>query len=524
MPDLQTTDNLKLFRIYNHYRVTIGLALATVSLFYQPAAELTAPTANRIFLFCYLSIHIFATFLLFAGLRPNARHITASLILEMALISGLMITGTGVLGGLAYLLIVAVAAGNILLSASMGYLLAAIATLFVLGQETLLVTLGRSSAQQLVNSGMLGAAFFTTALLVNNLSRRIRSSEALAKSRAKDIETLEELNHLILQRMLTGILLSTADGRVQLVNRAALDLLGLPQQKPLRYLPPELRNRMVAWQENPEFRAEPFVAVVNKPPIQASFALLKKEHAQRVIIFLEDTGKVTQQAQELKLMSLGRLTAGIAHEIRNPLGAASHAAQLLLESEELSDGDRKMAEIIQRHCSRMNTTIENVLQLSRGQASNPETLKILPWLEHFLQEFTASGTLPYQVKIIASDSDLSGRFDPGHLHQVLTNLLTNAIRYSEKVTGNLSAELELRKLPDSQQAQLLVRDHGEGVPETSRKHLFEPFFTTEKRGTGLGLYLCRELCDANQATLDYLQEDGAGACFRITFAHPLKTF
>jgi two-component system sensor histidine kinase PilS (NtrC family) len=522
MSTLSNDENIKLFRIYNLYRVTVGLVL-TISFFAFSQSALDKPfSANihRLLLITYLSLHIFAGLLTLAGLRPNLQHITASIAIEILLITGLVTTGGGVSCGLGNMLIVSVAAGSILLPSKTSLFLASLATLAILGQEAFLLTYGVSKFDDLVRAGVLGAAYFATAILVTNLARRIIASESLARQRARSIEELEQLNFQIIQRMLTGIIVADENGFVRIANKAALSLLGLPENTRLRSLPRELDARLSSWQNNPELRTEPFRTFADRAAVQASFATLQKEEGQDIIVFLEDTSKVAQQAQHLKLVSLGRLTASIAHEIRNPLGAASHAAQLLLESTELSPPDRNMAEIILRHSRRMNGIIENVLQLSRGKSSETETIELLPWLQAFIKDFTADGAMACDIQVTCEEPAITCRFDPSHLAQILTNLISNALRYSQKASGVAWTGIQLQRIPTTRQVQLLVTDQGPGITESNQLHLFEPFFTTEKQGTGLGLYISKELCEANQAIMDFVNLDPVGGCFRITFAHP----
>ena len=223
---------------------------------------------------------------------------------------------------------------------------------------------------------------------------------------------------------------------------------------------------------------------------------------------LEKTAQTTQKAQQLKLASLGRLTASIAHEIRNPLGAISHAAQLLNESEQISGADKRLLTIIEQHCHRVNNIIETILQLSRRQKSTPQLINLKDWLDSFIDEFIQTPVLI--------------RFDTDQLYQVVYNMVNNAFRYSAKNKHNtieMMADVDnINQLP-----YLEIYDLGPGVAEDNQKNLFEPFFTTEKHGTGLGLYLARELCEANQAHLDYIPQP-EGACFRITFSHPNRLF
>ncbi len=524
MSTLSSAENLKLFRIYNHYRVTVGVVLAASFFVLSPSA-LDRPYSvelHRMLLLTYLGLHIFYGLLLLAGLRPDLRHVTASIALEIALIAALVWTGGGVARGLGTMLVVSVAAGSILLPGRTALFLAALATLTIISQEAFLLTRGYSKVDNLVRAGILGAAFFATTILVSSLTRRIIASELLARARARNIEELEQLNYQIIQRMLTGIIVADENGRVRMANKAAYALLGIPASADLESLPAVLQDRLDHWQQTPELRAEPFRTSAERAAVQASFATLRKESGQDIIVFLEDTGKIAQQAQHLKLVSLGRLTASIAHEIRNPLGAASHASQLLLESPELAEADRKMAEIILRHCRRMNGIIENVLQLSRGRSSTMETVALAPWLKAFIQDFSAAGATTGQIELDCPQPEVTCRFDPSHLSQILTNLLSNALRYSLRHTQHAWAGIRLQHDGPDDRVQLQVVDHGPGVAVTDQPHLFEPFFTTEKQGTGLGLYISKELCEANQAILDYVSPESGGGCFRITFAHPKK--
>ena len=226
------------------------------------------------------------------------------------------------------------------------------------------------------------------------------------------------------------------------------------------------------------------------------------------------------RVQQSKLASLGRLSASIAHEIRNPVGAMSHAAQLLGESEGLADDDKRLTEIIQSHSSRVSHIIENVLQLSRRESSRPERFELEPWLRDFAQEF--SRTLELQEGELSVEDvpeELEVRIDRSHLRQVLWNLCDNAVKYASE-TGGILVELHAGKLDSQGQPYLEVRDHGLGVDEATAEQIFEPFFTARSGGTGLGLYISRELCELNLATLLYLDRPGGGSIFRIVFADP----
>jgi two-component system sensor histidine kinase PilS (NtrC family) len=239
-----------------------------------------------------------------------------------------------------------------------------------------------------------------------------------------------------------------------------------------------------------------------------------------VLVFLEDASLMNARVQQSKLASLGRLSASIAHEIRNPVGAMSHAAQLLAESAGLTDDDKRLTEIIESHSSRVSHIIDNVLQLSRRESSRPERLALEPWLDDFAQEFTRTLELQEgELSINIPAQDLEVRMDRSHLRQVLWNLCDNAVKYASE-TGGILVEIQADRMQGHGRPYIDVMDHGLGVDDSTAEKMFEPFYTERSGGTGLGLYISRELCELNRATLLYLDRPGGGSIFRIVFADP----
>ena len=359
--------------------------------------------------------------------------------------------------------------------------------------------------------------------MVQGLIRRLEVSETLAEQRASEVVSLEALNALILQRMRTGILVLDEQRRIQLANHSARTLLA---QSPLEgqlidEYSTALVERLNLWLNNPALRPQSLKIAANGLELQPSFIALEQSPNRQTLVFLEDLAQISQQAQQLKLAALGRLTAGIAHEIRNPLGAISHAAQLLQESEELDGADRRLTQIIQDHSQRMNRVIENVLQLSRRQQSAPQRLDLASWLTQFVAEAREQAGERQRIHLRIDTGDFRTLMDPGQLTQILDNLLRNGWRHSALLHDPAEVWLTLFIDCESQLAVLEVQDNGPGVAPDQQSHLFEPFFTTSSQGTGLGLYLSRELCESNQARLDFKPRQGGG-CFRITFAHGRK--
>lgn len=420
----------------------------------------------------------------------------------------------GVATGFGNLMIVSVGIGSLLLPLQQSLLVAAVAASGAVYTE-LIGDAGRSQGS-LVQAALLGVAFFAVTLILQYLTSRVRSTEQLARAQADTILDLRHLNELIVQRMRTGIIVVTWDGAIRLMNDAARDLLGMTEQR-VFWLPQPLQTRLEAWQAEPGIRPEPLQMDSDHPQVQVNFAPLQEAPNCDLILFVEDTGRMQQQAQHLKLASLGRLTASIAHEIRNPLGAISHAAQLLDESEHLDGTDRRMLEIIHHHSGRIDTIINTILRLSRREGLETEEWNLRDFINLSLAEYRQGQSKKDQVKIIGKE-DVRVRINPSRMKQVLHNLIDNGLRYSELQTGSRFLLIKTGILSDTRQPYLDIQDQGPGIPADQVKNLFEPFYTTESTGTGLGLYIAKELSEANRARLFYVHR-AKGACFRIVFAH-----
>jgi two-component system sensor histidine kinase PilS (NtrC family) len=505
----------KLLALLILYRLTIAAAAALLLL----SDQLPQPLGlDKPVLFTQLTLFYLAFGLMCAAAwlarRPGLRiQVYAQILIDITVITLMMHASDGVASGLGILLVVAVAAGAILSPGRIGIFFAAVASLAILierGYASLTETVAQSSYTQ---TGVLGAAFFATALLIHALARRAHESEALATRRGADLANMAEITQYVIERMQTGILVLDRDGCIRTVNESARRLLGLSAATPktLAEAAPALARQWSEWREagvQPASAGSDFFA---------RFAKLGTARDSDTLIFLEDSAEITQQAQQLKLASLGRLTAGIAHEIRNPLGAISHAGQLLAESPALQDGDRRLTQIITDHARRMNTIVENVLQLSRRERTHSDNLDLAFWLDEFVRTFCESNTLsPTEISVQQDDGHVSVRADANQLHQVLWNLCQNGLRYSP---AQARPKLVLRYgfLSDQHAPYLDVMDRGPGISEENAEHIFEPFFTTEPDGTGLGLYIARELCECNHAHLKYIRLP-QGSCFRIIFA------
>lgn len=518
-----TRQELALIRVYNGYRTALALLLLTTYLV-SPMQRLVGTLYGDLFLYTvviYLLANL-ATALLLALRHESLTPWQTVLHIALDLLALLLMTHAsgGVTSGLALLLLVSVAAGAIQLRGQFVLLIAALATLGLLFSSGYLIASGLLPSRSLLPTGLMGGLFFATALLIASLAQRIRSTQQLARSRAEDVRQLLELNQQIVRRMRTGVLVVGPACELRMLNQSARELLHIDDQPAsavadaiVRILGPDLAR----WQQHSTWQPPPLRSSDTGPELLIRYTPLSEHGGGDTLVFVEDHGQVTQRAQQLKLASLGRLTASIAHEIRNPLGAISHAAQLLLESADLPPSDRRLGEIVHHHSRRMNGIIENVLQLSRRRTPSLQRLTLDAWLAEVCASFQQSH--PEARLQIDGNAACVISADPDQLQQVLINLLENAIRCSTRASGVARARLVVHRIPQTGLWALDVVDDGPGVDDSDREKIFEPFFTTEKTGSGLGLYLARELCEINQARLDPVRTPAGHSAFRISFAH-----
>lgn len=438
----------------------------------------------------------------------------------------LMHASGSITSGLGTLLIVAVAGGSIVMGGRHPLMFAALATLAVLAEQFYAQYIGLGEPNNYTQAGILGLVLFVTALAVHGFAHRIRESEALAQRRGLDLANMSQLTEHIIQRMQTGIIVTDNEDQIRLMNESAWYMLGMPSAthySRLGQLSAELADQLQRWEADPGTDIEMIQPSAEHPRVMPRFARLGQEDATGTLIFLEDATALARQAQQLQLAALGRLTASIAHEIRNPLGAISHAGQLLGESPDLDEHDRRLTGIIGEQSRRMNTIVENIMQLSRRDHSTPRLIELEPFLHKFVREFlSGQGLHPELIGININPAQLQVRFDPTHLDQILTNLCHNAVRHSEEYPGFPKVEIRVALTEESGRPFIDILDHGPGIPPDVAEHIFEPFYTTATSGTGLGLYISRELAEANQAHLNYEPVATGGSCFRITFQDPRR--
>jgi two-component system sensor histidine kinase PilS (NtrC family) len=558
-PDAQTDLARRLIGLVNLYRLLIPPVLLAILYWTRPVPTLGGQQPQLFAVIC--ALYWVLGFLIAFAARGHwpGRHslVLTHTLVDAGAIGMLLYAGGGIASGLGILLFIPVGALSLLAEGRDVLLVPAIATVAVLAQQVTVQLLGFAPATDDLLAGVMGALLFIVALLVWPVSNRLHESEALVRRQELDLANLAQLSQYILQHLRESILVIDPSDRIRLINDSAAQLLGSGVALPgalIGEVSPRLLYLLSTWRGQQLRNSgddETFVAADGARIIRPHFASLGATSTaggtsaavaassaggtsavgaapSPVIAFLEDTTVIAEKVQQSKLAALGRLSASIAHEIRNPVGAMSHAAQLLAESTAIRDEDRRLTEIMQSNSLRVSTIIDNVLQLSRREPPHPEEFGLAAWTEEFREEFCATAQLPLGSLLIAPKSDdVEVRADPSQLHQIVWNLcqnaLTHGLRNRERDPNQPGIiEIQYGRLPGVSRPYLQVADRGPGIGIADAERIFEPFFTRAQRGTGLGLFLARELAQANGATLRYAPRDGGGAIFRIVFADPSR--
>jgi two-component system sensor histidine kinase PilS (NtrC family) len=462
----------------------------------------------------------------FASLRMLA--LVHALVDSIAIAWVLWASG-GVQGGLGILLLLPIGALALLASNRDTFFMAAAATVAVLVQQVAWNLTPGQAAGGYLNAGVLGAVIFLAALLVRPLANRLLQSEALVRRQELDLANLAQLSQYIVEHLRESILVVDEQDRIRLINEPAANVLGNANAWPdalLGECSPRLLFLLSAWRQRGDDQgAGTFPAADGARLIQPHFANLGSSRPGPVLVFLEDTSLLAEKVQQSKLAALGRLSASIAHEIRTPIGAMSHAGQLLAESPAIAPEDRRLTQIIRDNAERVSRIVENVLELSRRNTRKPERIELASWISEFWAGFCATQQVSAaQLRVAeAADAgaDIEISVDPTQLHQVMSNLCQNALTHGQTAgKANETVQIRYGRIASNGRPFVEVADKGPGIDNADMERVFEPFFTKAPRGTGLGLFLARELAQANGATLLHEAPAEGGSIFRLVFTDP----
>jgi two-component system sensor histidine kinase PilS (NtrC family) len=448
------------------------------------------------------------------------RQVQAMAAVDIAAFGVLMHASGGAGSGLGLLTALTIAVGSLVMGGRHALFFAALATLTVLGVEASAWLSHAPRATAYTHAGLLGTAYFAIALLAHQLSRRLDETERIASARGVDLANLQQVSEHVIRQMQTGVLVLDGATRIRLANAAARALLGLPALAPgqdLAAVCPALGALLAGREGAGDSSVSGLRAAPGGRSLRVRATRLGQGPASGTILLVDDEAALAEQAQRMKLASLGQLTASIAHEIRNPLGAIGHAVQLLDESPAFDESDRQLATIIRNNVQRLNEVIENVLQLSRRDRARPEPLELAPWVQRIAEQHRRSQHLaPGQIAVRIEPGDASVLTDPRQLGQVVSILLDNSVTHFRGELPALQIRIDGGEAPDGT-LHLDVSDNGPGIPGEARERIFEPFFSTRHQGTGLGLYIARQLSEACGVRLEHVPPAEGGTCFRLSF-------
>ena len=506
-------------KLYNVYRILIALMfLVTQGLIKgEGGLQAAAQDLPSLLIFAYLAFSIIAA--IFTWLEQPTIDITLpiQITIDVVFIVLIMHAQGAEQGGTGLLLIITIASASLISEGRLALFYAAIATIGILLEQAYSAQFGDKPTSNYATGVILSLACFATAWLAYSLAKRMQQSELLASQRGLDVKNLAQINALITHEMQDGVLVVNQHLQIKHHNVQAESMLGLEDEnwleKRLDEISPEMASLLQHWLESTDGATETANTNILKPNIlklsamsrelRVNFLPIADNRSEGAVIFIEDWSQMQTQAHQVKLAALGRLTANIAHEIRNPLSAISHANQLLQEEEDTSPATKRMLQIISDNVQRLDQIIKDVLELNRRDRTNQERIHFENFIADFYTQFCAVEKIPKGCfTLTLNHLNTMILFDRRHLNQILWNLCKNGWRHSKQAKNSL--ELAISVPNKSQTVQIDVIDDGEGIPDSVSSHLFEPFFTTEKSGTGLGLYIARELADANGAKLQFV--------------------
>jgi two-component system sensor histidine kinase PilS (NtrC family) len=502
-------------RYFNAYRLAVAALFLVLVLSYGDALALGQ---RNLQLFGAVSVAYLLAAAVFRVVikripRQFETQLTIHVCTDIVAIVLLTYASGGFRSGLAVMLLISLAGASLVSRGRVLLSYAALASIAVLLEQAVWVIRGDHGVAEFLPAGLLCIGYFATALITNRLAERVITNERVARQRGVDLANQLRVNQLVIQDVQDGVLVVDSNGLVRQHNPVVDRLLGrpAPELDQIDAYSEELARALDDWRHGraratPMFRFSDSGILVRARFVEAGVA-----GDSFAVIYLEDISKLEDQARQMKLAALGRLTANIAHEIRNPLAALTHAAELMLE-ENRGPARERLTRIIRDNAKRLDRMVKDVLELNRRDRVQPDSVRLGAFVETFLDEFAQNEQIDRSGFALSMEGDGVVEFDRVHLNQILWNLARNAWRHSQKRAGSV----RLRIQRQSNRLELVVVDDGPGVAKDLQGQLFEPFFTTYSAGTGLGLYIARELCAANGATLDYVDRP-AGAEFRIAW-------
>ncbi len=492
------------------YRLVVVLVLAIIFWGFSrfPIIGAASPFVATLALAGYLVASVALIVSTQLRIPPAGIQLTIQVLVDIVMLVLLMHASGGTRSGIGMLLLVSLAAGALVAHGRMAFFHAAVASLAVLFEQAWQFLYTDATAAEFVPSGMLATGYFVIAGLGYTLAKYAKGAEQIAERRGVDLANLAQINELVIRDIQDGFVVVDEAGVIRQHNPQSANLVGGlagATGRRLADVAPQLATLLTEWRAD-----HARILAISRDPqsqreYQLRFVAIGDAEVSPIVIFLEDASRIRTQAQQMKLVALGRLTASIAHEIRNPLSSINHAAELLQEDASRNIADNRLLTIIQENAHRLNRLVEEVLDLNRRDRAHPAAIEIEEFLQHFLRDFCANEKRNLEMYRVIFMTKAKPLFDRAHLDQIMWNLVRNATRFASGKRGSVC--IYVTQAGNS--IAIEVADDGEGVTADALQHLFEPFFTTDAKGTGLGLYIARELAQVNGATLEYVV-DNAG--------------
>lgn len=501
---------------FNWYRLCVATVFSGAIFFY--GSSLSFGVQNPVLFSRICAAYLLLALLFYAVLQRFKRgfnlQLTVQVVIDILVLTLLMYTSGGAKSGMAFMLLVVLAGAGLVGQGRLSLFFASLATLAVLLEQSYRVLEFNTDLEDFVRSGITSIGFFATSITAHLLANRVVANENLARLRGIELADQLSINQRVIRDMQDGVLVVDVDGRVRQFNPQAENLLGVtaPAVPMLSSFSEALAECYLRWKTQSDEAVETIRVASSGRMLLVRF--LPAGEGGNALIYIEDMNRVQAQAQQLKLAALGRLTANMAHEIRNPLSAISHAAELLVD-EQRDDTRRRLTRIIGDNTQRLNRMVVEVLELGRRDLVQPEPLRLDTFIETFLDEYSVHNKKVNDIVLLTAERPAILCFDRNHLNRVLWNLLGNALRHCHGERGSVRIEVRAtapNTLTLHGHTELHIIDDGEGIEPSLHAQVFEPFFTTHTTGTGLGLYIARELCEANGAQLEIL-ENAPGAHF-----------
>jgi two-component system sensor histidine kinase PilS (NtrC family) len=507
----------------NIYRMLLAVFLVTASLASFSVGSLGSrhPEQFAYTSFTYAFLSLLFAFFIHTGWPRYIIQCRTQILTDIIIAIILYHTSTGRGAGLEILLFISVSASGILLGGRAALAAASAATILLILEHFYVIATNQRSLGGFTTLGFIGSGLFITAFIIYYLSLVLRKTEVEIAQQNLDLQKMSHVNELIIEQLHSGVIVVDQSLKLILVNQSARKLLDISAASPLPQTLEGLLPDITLDVANLEEDINGIASKIRLPSgkrLLTRYKPLGDTFENGFIILLDDYSQIEQDQRNEKFIAMGRLSASIAHEIRNPLGAISHAGQLLAESPSIINKDNRLVEIIENQSQRINQIVKTILELGQTKEQKLEKIPLHEWLERIINNFIIENDLSDNSIVLNGNKSISACGDPEQLQHVILNLLSNSLRYADADTKPFVEITIDEDKSDAAMSSISISNNGPGITEDIRDKIFEPFFTTSSTGHGLGLYIARKICLSNHGRLDYYQKESGNSFFRLTLA------